>query len=65
MAPKKIRKKEDVIRDLLLKTVGSSPDLFSYYVSVQEAKELLGKNKLANKNNKEIKEKPKRIITDC
>ena len=64
MAPKKI-KKEDVIRDLLLKAVGKNPDLFSYYVNLMEAKELLGKNISANKGNKKNIEKPKRIITDC
>ena len=65
MATKKIRKKEDLIRDMLLKTVGRNPDLFSYYVNLQEAKELLGKNYLQDKNNDEIIEKPKRIIVDC
>ena len=64
MAPKKIRKKEDVIRDLLLKAVGKNPDLFSYYVNLQEAKELLGKNISENINNKKAVEKPKKI-TDC
>ncbi len=62
MATKKF-KKEDFIRELLMKTVGKSPDLFSYYVNLQEAKELLGKN--TSENNKEIIEKPKRIIIDC
>ena len=65
MTPKKIRKKEDVIRELLLKTVGENPDLFSYYVNLMEAKELLGKNILENKSNHEIIEKPKRKIVDC
>ena len=65
MTPKKIRKKEALIRDMLLKAVGRNPDLFLYYVNLQEAKELLGKNSLQDKNNKEIIEKPKRIITDC
>ena len=65
MAPKKIRKKEDVIREMLLRTVGENPDLFSYYVNLMEAKELLGKNTSQDKGNKEIIEKPKRIITDC
>jgi hypothetical protein len=62
MATKKF-KKEDFIRELLMKTVGKSPDLFSYYVNLQEAKELLGKN--TSENSKEIIEKPKRIIIDC
>lgn len=65
MAPKKIRKKEDVIRELLLKAVGENSDLFSYYVNLMEAKELLGNNIPENKNNKKITEKPKRIIVDC
>lgn len=37
--------KIESIRELLLKTVGKNPDLFSYYVAIQEAKELLGKPK--------------------
>ena len=64
MAPKRL-KKEEIIRDLLLKTVGKNPDLFSYYVNVIEAKELLGKNISENINSKETIEKPKRIIVDC
>ena len=44
-------KKIDFIRDMLLKTVGRNPDLFSYYVSIQEAKELLGKKEIGCKNN--------------
>ena len=57
-------KKEDVIRDLLLKTVGRNPDLFTYYVSLQEAKELLGKN-ISDSINIHGTEKPKRVIADC
>ena len=57
-------KKEDLIRDLLLKAVGKNPDLFCYYVSLQEAKELLGKKILSNQHKK-ISEKPKRIIAEC
>ncbi len=64
MTPKKFRK-EDIIRDLLLKTVGKNPDLFTYYVNLMEAKELLGKNTSENINNKEKLEKPKKIIIDC
>ncbi len=64
MASKKI-KKEDVIRDLLLKAVGKNPDLFSYYINLMEAKELLRKNILENNNSNEVIEKPKRIIIDC
>lgn len=36
-------RKVDFIRKMLLKTVGKNPELFSYYVSIMEAKELLGK----------------------
>ena len=64
MASKKF-KKEDIIRDLLLKTVGRNPDLFSYYVNLQEAKELLGKNISENKVYKDTLTKPKRKIIDC
>ena len=50
---------------MLLKTVGRNPDLFCYYVSIQEAKELLkDENKKADSvNNNFIK--PIRILTDC
>jgi len=52
-------KKADVIRDLLLKTLGKNPDLFSYYVSIMEAKELLGKpglnDKIETNKNKKFK----------
>ena len=65
MAPKKIKKKDDVIREMLLRAVGKNPDLFSYYVNLIEAKELLGKNISENINSKETIEKPKRIIVDC
>ena len=65
MAPKKIRRKEDIIRAMLLRTMGENPDLFSYYVNLLEAKELLGKNISENNNSNEVIEKPKRIITDC
>ena len=58
-------KKEDIIRDLLLKTVGRNPDLFTYYVNLIEAKELLGKNISENISNKKSLVKPKRIIVDC
>ena len=64
MAQKKF-KKEDFIRELLMKTVGKSPDLFSYYVNLREAKELLGKDISENMNSKEALQKPKRIIIDC
>ena len=46
-------KKSDLIREMLLKTIGRNPDLFSYFVAIQEARELLGQqNSYAiNKNN--------------
>lgn len=52
-------KKTNLIREMLLKTVEKDPDLFCYYVSIMEAKELLGK-KLAkkiveDKLNREVK----------
>ncbi len=65
MVPGKPRKKEDFIRELLLKTVGKSPDLFSYYVNLQEAKELLGKNTPESLSIKTNFIKPSRVITDC
>ena len=37
-------KKTDLIREMLLKTVGKNRDLFCYYVAIQEAKELIGKS---------------------
>ncbi len=59
-------KKTDKIREMLLKTVGKNPELFSYYVSIQEAKELLGSN---NPNNDSVVEnsncKPLRTLTEC
>lgn len=64
MTTEKPKKKEDIIRELLLKTVGKNPDLFSYYVSLQEAKELLGKNDSTDTSNQNF-EKPTRIIADC
>ena len=36
--------KTDCIRELLLRTVGKNPDLFSYYVTIQEAKKLLDRS---------------------
>ena len=53
----KKQKKTDCIRDMLLKTVGKNPDLFCYYVSIQEAKELLLKKPKSCqiKEEKEIK----------
>ena len=61
---KKYIKKEDTIRDLLLKVVGKNPDLFCYYVSLQEAKDLLGKKYLDELNPKNV-EKPYKKIVDC
>ncbi len=57
-------KKTDLIRSMLLKTLGSYPDLFCYIVSLQEAKQLLGENE-----SKEVIEKnfnkPDRVIVEC
>ena len=36
-----MNKKTDVIREMLLRTVARKPDLFCYYVSLLEARELL------------------------
>lgn len=36
--------KTDYIRQMLLRTVGKSPDLFCYFAAIQEAKELLGQS---------------------
>ena len=35
--------KTEIVREMLLKALKKNPDLFSYYVSIMEAKELLGK----------------------
>ena len=50
---------------MLLKTVGRNPDLFCYYVSIQEAKELLKDEnpKIDSLNNNLTR--PIRIVTDC
>lgn len=54
-------KKSDIIRELLLKTLGKNPDLFSYYVSIMEAKELLGKFNLTD-NLETNKDKPFKLL---
>lgn len=56
--------KTDIIRKLLLKTVGKDPDLFCYYVSIQEAKELLGQIN-SNQIEDNYKNKPLRLIAEC
>ena len=61
---RKQNKKEDIIRGLLLEAVGKNPDLFCYYASLQEAKELIGKKVPEEETLKKI-EKPKRIIVEC
>ena len=56
--------KSEVIRKLLLKSMGKNPDLFSYYVAIQEAKELLGDHKYDQLKNPKS-DKPIRILGDC
>ena len=43
MGSKLKKDKTEIIREMLSKTLNKSPDLFCYYVSIMEAKELLGK----------------------
>ena len=57
------KKKTDLIRDLLLKTVGKNPELFSYYVSIQEAKELLNSKLPCTKIDNEII-KPLKVLAE-
>ncbi len=57
-------KKTDLIRNMLLKTVGKNPDLFCYYVAIQEAKELLGKSVSEEINKMDFTE-PYKKLTDC
>lgn len=56
--------KAQEIRELLLKTIGKSPELFCYYASIQQARELLGK---AHENlSEDIQDlKPIRKVTEC
>ena len=60
------KKKTDQIREMLLNTVGKNPDLFCYYVSIQEAKELLNKEHLnIHDNHNECKTNlPLRKLTE-
>ncbi len=58
------RNKTDVIRSMLLKTLGTYPDLFCYVVSLQEAKELLGTSGPPNKTEKNLS-KPAKVIVEC
>ena len=57
MVGQKKQKKTDFIRDMLLKTVSKNPDLFCYYVSIQEARGLLfnESNHCSVKDEKEIR----------
>lgn len=55
--------KLDSIREMLLKAVGKNPDLFSYYFSIQEAKELLGVSSW-NTSLKSDDLKPLKRVTD-
>lgn len=58
------KKKTDLIRKLLLDTVGKNPELFCYYVSIQEARHLLGQS-VEGINNRNKVSKPLRKLTDC
>ena len=55
--------KIDTIRRMLLKTVGKNPDLFCYYASLLEARELLNSS---TKNNSCLNpvDKPSKLITE-
>lgn len=44
-------KKEELIRDMLLKTVGMYPELFTYYASILESKEWINKNSFVVKKD--------------
>ena len=50
---------------MLLKTVGKNPELFCYYVSIQEAKELLKEEIATTESIKKNNIRPKRVLTDC
>lgn len=56
--------KADYIREMLLKTAGNNPDLFSYFVNIQEAKELLGQQNSLMKKEFHLKKEIKKIV-DC
>lgn len=58
------KRKTDLIRKLLLETVGKNPDLFCYYVSIQEARQLLGQGGEII-IDKEKPSKPNKKLTDC
>lgn len=62
-----LRNKTDFIRGMLLKTVGRNPDMFCYYVSILEAKELLNKEDInIHDNHNECKKNfPIKKLTDC
>lgn len=58
------KRKTDLIRKLLLETVGKNPDLFCYYVSIQEARQLLGQGSEIIIDEEKSSE-PIRKLTDC
>ena len=58
------KRKTDLIRKLLLETVGKNPDLFCYYVSIQEARQLLGQSGETVIDGNDISEPPRKL-TDC
>lgn len=59
----KRNKKTDIIRTMLLKTVSKNPELFSYFVAIQEAKKLLMQNKI-KEMKKSTKDKLTRLLSE-
>ena len=55
-------KKADHIREMLLNTVSKNPDLFSYYVNIQEAKDLLGQQNFSERKEIHLKCALRKII---
>lgn len=57
--------KTHLIRQMLLKTMGKSPDLFCYYAAILEAKELLGQSELNHIDIDKTKiSKPNKLIAE-
>ncbi|OGI20111.1 MAG: hypothetical protein A3B68_00760 [Candidatus Melainabacteria bacterium RIFCSPHIGHO2_02_FULL_34_12] len=56
--------KARLIRELLLKTIGRNPDLFTYYVSILEAKNLLPDREDSCLNQITKKSRPHRKLCD-
>ena len=55
------KNKSDHIREMLLKTVNKNPDLFCYYTSIQEAKELLGQSSCIEIKENKISQSIKKL----